>query len=141
YFIAFFGVMSVSWDRALRSRYGVRRTLAGRLERDITPAFVSLIIWTPVLYLFSWLPWFACENTVYRHAVGAKVEDTWLPDALQSWLYYQSSVLDFHSSLTTSAGNRHPWESKPWTWPMSLRPMLYYVEQGEQVPGCGEASC
>ena len=24
---------------------------------------------------------------------------------------------------------------------MSLRPMLYYVEQGEDVAGCGEASC
>lgn len=141
YFIAFFGIMSVAWDWALRSRYGVRRPLAGMLVRDATPAFVSLVIWPAVLHMFSWLPWFANENSVYRHAVGAKVEDTWLPDALQSWLYYQSSVLDFHSSLTTSAGNRHPWESKPWTWPMGLRPMLYYVEQGDQVAGCGEASC
>ncbi|MEH6381932.1 MAG: dolichyl-phosphate-mannose--protein mannosyltransferase, partial [Dietzia cercidiphylli] len=92
-------------------------------------------------HMFTWLPWFAGENSVYRHAVGSKVDDNWLPDSLQSWLYYQSSVLDFHSSLTTSAGNRHPWESKPWTWPMSLRPMLYYVEQGEDVTGCGQDSC
>src|SRR5699024_313678 len=29
YFIAFFGIMTVAWDWALRSRYGVRRPLAG----------------------------------------------------------------------------------------------------------------
>lgn len=141
YFIAFFGIMTVAWDWALRSRYGVRRPLAGALARDAVPAFITLVIWPAILHLFTWLPWFAGENTVYRHAVGSEVEDNWLPDAVQSWLYYQSSVLDFHSSLTTSAGNRHPWESKPWTWPMSLRPMLYYIEQGEGVAGCGEGSC
>ena len=141
YFIAFFGVMTVAWDWALRSRYGVRRPLLGALLRDAVPAFVSLVIWPAVLYMLTWLPWFAQENSVYRHAVGSKVQDNWLPDVLQSWLYYQSSVLTFHSSLTTSAGNRHPWESKPWTWPMSLRPMLYFVEQGDGVTGCGENSC
>ncbi|MCT2273454.1 dolichyl-phosphate-mannose--protein mannosyltransferase [Dietzia cinnamea] len=141
YFIAFFGLMTVAWDWALRSRYGIHRPLAGALLRDAVPAFLTLVIWPAILHLFTWLPWFAGENSVYRHAVPEKVADTWLPDALQSWLYYQSSVLDFHSSLTTSAGNRHPWESKPWTWPMSLRPMLYYVEQGEGVAGCGETTC
>src|SRR5699024_7677507 len=38
YFIAFFGIMTVAWDWALRSRYGVRRPLAGALVRDAPPA-------------------------------------------------------------------------------------------------------
>ena len=141
YFIAFFGLLAVAWDWALRSRYGIRRPLAGALLRDAVPAFASLVIWPVVVYLLSWLPWFADENAVYRHVVPSKVEDSWLPDSLQSWIYYQSSVLDFHSSLTNSAGNVHPWESKPWTWPMSLRPMVYFIEQGGHVTGCGEDSC
>ena len=141
YFIAFFGIMTVSWDWALRSRYGIVRPLAGALLRDAPPAFLSQVIWPVILHFFTWLPWFANENSVYRHSVDSQSDNDFLPDALQSWFYYQSSVLDFHSSLTTSAGNRHPWESKPWTWPMSLRPMLYYVEQGEGVTGCGETSC
>ena len=141
YFIAFFGLMTVAWDWALRSRYGVQRPIAGALLRDAVPAFLTLVLWPAILHMFTWLPWFANENSVYRHVVGDEVEDNWLPDSVQSWLYYQSSVLDFHSTLTTSAGNRHPWESKPWTWPMSLRPMLYYVEQGEGIAGCGETSC
>lgn len=141
YFIAFFGIMTVAWDWALRSRYGIVRPLTGALLRDAPPAFLSLVIWPVILHFFTWLPWFANENSVYRHSVDSQSDNDFLPDALQSWFYYQSSVLDFHSSLTTSAGNRHPWESKPWTWPMSLRPMLYYVEQGEGVTGCGETSC
>lgn len=141
YFIAAFGLLTVAWDWALRSRYAVRRPLAGTLVRDCIPAFLTLVIWPAILHMFTWLPWFANENSVYRHAVGGDGDGHWLPDSIRSWLYYQSSVLDFHSSLTTSAGNLHPWESKPWVWPMSLRPMLYYVEQGEEVTGCGEASC
>ncbi|MEO8816362.1 MAG: dolichyl-phosphate-mannose--protein mannosyltransferase, partial [Mycobacterium sp.] len=34
----------------------------------------------------------------------------------------------------------HPWESKPWAWPMSLRPVLYAIDQ-QNVPGCGSQSC
>ena len=145
YYIAFFGVMALAFDIALRSRYKVRAPLLGALTRDSVPAFASLVIWPAVLYMMSWLPWFRDENAVYRHVVGTKVDadSAWsfLPDSVQSWIYYQSSVMDFHSSLTNSAGNMHPWESKPWVWPMSLRPMLYYMEQGPEVSGCGQDSC
>ena len=145
YYIAFFGVMALAFDIALRSRYKVRAPLLGALTRDSVPAFASLVIWPAIVYMMSWLPWFRDENSVYRHVVGTKVDadSVWgfLPDSVQSWIYYQSSVMDFHSSLTNSAGNIHPWESKPWVWPMSLRPMLYYMEQGPEVGGCGEDSC
>ena len=49
-------------------------------------------------------------------------------------------MLKFHAGLTNSAGNHHPWESKPWTWPMSLRPVLYAIDNNN-VPGCGAQSC
>ena len=145
YYIAVFGVISVCFDIAVRARYGVRRPVAGMLLRDAIPAFASLVIWPAIVYMLSWLPWFANENSVYRHSVSSKLPADWsfgwLPDSLQSWLYYQSSVMEFHSSLTTSSGALHPWESKPWAWPMSLRPMLYYYEQGEHVTGCGQDEC
>ena len=147
YFMAFFGVLTVCWDLALRYRYGVRRPVLGTLVRDSVPAFLSIVVWPAVIYLLTWLPWFADENSVYRHVVGTKVPAdesgplSLLPGGLRSWIYYQSSVLDFHSSLTNSAGNLHPWESKPFTWPMGLRPMLYYIDQGTEVAGCGEDSC
>jgi dolichyl-phosphate-mannose--protein O-mannosyl transferase len=49
--------------------------------------------------------------------------------------------LAFHAGLTTESSGVHPWESKPWTWPMGLRPMLYHYASGEEITGCGAASC
>ena len=54
--------------------------------------------------------------------------------------HYSAKALQFHAGLTNSAGNYHPWESKPWSWPMSLRPVLYAIDQ-QNVPGCGAQSC
>ena len=51
--------------------------------------------------------------------------------------YFSSKVLEFHATLFTPRGNPHPWESKPWTWPMGLRPMLYSYVSGEQAGTCG----
>lgn len=145
YYMAVFGIVAVCFDIALRARYGVRRPVLGMLVRDAVPAFVSLVIWPAVVYMLTWLPWFADENSVYRHAVDSQLPDDWsfgwLPGAVQSWVYYQSSVIDFHASLTTSSGALHPWESKPWAWPMSLRPMLYFFEDGSQITGCGADEC
>lgn len=57
---------------------------------------------------------------------------------MRSLLYYQLNVLEFHTHLVTPK-IPHPWESKPWAWPMGMRPMLYYYESG--MPGCGRSSC
>lgn len=145
YYVAAFGVLAVCFDIALRARYGAKAPVLGMLLRDSVPAFASLVVWPSILYMLSWTPWFADENSVYRHVVGTKVPadafGSFLPDSVRSWIYYQSSVMDFHASLTNSAGNMHPWESKPWTWPMSLRPMLYFLEQGPDVHGCGQDEC
>ena len=54
--------------------------------------------------------------------------------------HYSAKALQFHAGLTNSAGNYHPWESKPWSWPMSLRPVLYAIDQ-QNVSGCGAQSC
>ena len=55
-------------------------------------------------------------------------------------LYFEGKVLAFHQGLTTQSAGAHPWESKPWSWPMGLRPMLYYYA-GDGVTGCGDAQC
>jgi dolichyl-phosphate-mannose--protein O-mannosyl transferase len=63
-----------------------------------------------------------------------------LPDAIRSLWHYSAKALQFHAGLTNAAGNYHPWESKPWSWPMSLRPVLYAIDQ-QNVSGCGAQSC
>lgn len=141
YFIAFFGVMTLAFDIAARRQYRVPRPWLGTLRRDTGPAVYALGLIPLGVYLASYARWFASETGVYRHEVGRTIgEGGLLPDAIRSLWYYTASVYRFHSGLTNAAGNHHPWESKPWTWPMSLRPVLYAIDQ-QNVPGCGAESC
>lgn len=131
YYMAFFGILSVAMDMALRRRYGVRWWFSGTILRDAVSAFCSIVILPAALYVWSWRAWFASETSVYRHALEDGTLDThpWLaklPESLAGFFYYHQSVLEFHSSLTTSTGHIHPWESKPWAWLVSARPVLYY---------------
>ena len=145
YFVAFFGVLSVMFDVAARRAFHVRRPWLGTAVRDLGPALWALVAVPIGVYLATYSPWFASETGIDRHAVGNEIGTggsfTFVPDALRSLWYYSGNVLKFHEELTNSAGNYHPWESKPWTWPMGLRPMLYYYADGDTVTGCGQTSC
>lgn len=131
YYMAAFGLLSVFADLVDRKRAGAGKPTLGALVRDTVPALGHLVAVPVGVYLLSWRSWFAEETSVYRH-LPADIRDTgipgtgWLPDAIQNWLHYQRGVLEFHGSLTTSGGHNHPWESKPWEWLWSGRPMLYY---------------
>jgi dolichyl-phosphate-mannose--protein O-mannosyl transferase len=143
YFLAFFAVMSLAFDVAARRSYRVPRPWLGTLRRDLGPTGYALVLIPFAVYLASYAPWFASETAVDRHEVGQSIgEHSWipLPDAIRSLWHYTYQAYHFHAGLTNAAGNHHPWESKPWTWPMSLRPVLYAIDQ-HNVPGCGEQSC
>jgi dolichyl-phosphate-mannose-protein mannosyltransferase len=62
------------------------------------------------------------------------IASTW-SNSLWQWTW---KMLDFHSHLLTPTdpAQRHPWESKPWTWPLGTRPVLYYSPA--DGTGCGE---
>lgn len=143
YYIVFFGLMSVFGDLALRRRYGVKRYVRGTLLRDTIPALGSLAVIPIALYIYSWRAWFGGETSVYRHAGqnGTITPDGTLyglPDAWSGWLYYHQSVLKFHETLTSSSGHSHPWDSKPWSWLVAARPILYYSSTGIN---CGSGKC
>ncbi len=143
YFVLFFGVMSVAFDVTARRQYRVPRPWLGTIRRDVGPALYTLLLIPFGVYVASYSMWFASETAVDRYEVGHSIgERAWYqpPDAIRSLWHYTAKAYDFHSGLTNSAGNHHPWESKPWTWPMSIRPVLYAIDQ-QDVPGCGAASC
>ena len=144
YFVAGFGLMTLALDVAARRAYRVPRPWLGVLRRDTGPAAYVFGVIPAGLYLLSYAPWFASETAVSRYEAGQEIgvrEHWWQPpDALRSLWHYTYKAFHFHSELTNAAGNHHPWESKPWTWPMSLRPVLYAIDN-EGVPGCGTASC
>ena len=144
YFIAAFGLLSVCFDVAARRAHGVIRPWRGTLLRDVGPALASLVLVPLLVYLGTYAGWFASEDGYDRYAVGNAVGTggpwSWIPDVLRALWHNQAESLQFHAELTNSAGNHHPWESKPWSWPMGLRPMLYYYADSG-VTGCGQNTC
>ncbi|WKD59608.1 putative dolichyl-phosphate-mannose--protein mannosyltransferase [Corynebacterium caspium DSM 44850] len=125
YYIIFFGILTLLW------------------RRGFFTVFISYALIPSALYLWSWRAWFASETGVYRHALsdGTVKESSllhMLPEAPASWLYYHFSVLKFHASLTTSSGHSHPWDSKPWSWLIASRPILYQ-QSGEYE--CSLGTC
>ncbi|HYB82890.1 MAG TPA: dolichyl-phosphate-mannose--protein mannosyltransferase [Mycobacterium sp.] len=143
YFVLFFSAMSLAFDVAARRQYQVPRPWLGALRRDLIPTAYALVLIPFVVYLASYAPWFASETAIDRHEVGLSIGPHGmipLPDAIRSLWHYAAKAFQFHAGLTNSAGNYHPWESKPWSWPMSLRPVLYAIDQ-QNVGGCGAQSC
>ena len=141
YFVVFFAALSLAFDVAARRHYRVPNPWLGVLRRDGAPTAYALGVIPLVVYMASYAPWFASETAIHRYEVGRSIgEGGPLPDALRSWWHYTYGIYRFHSGLTNAAGNYHPWESKPWTWPMSLRPVLYAIDQ-QNIPGCGAQSC
>ncbi|MEB3031611.1 dolichyl-phosphate-mannose--protein mannosyltransferase [[Mycobacterium] nativiensis] len=143
YFVLFFGAMSLAFDVAARRQYRVRRPWLGTMRRDLGPTAYAMALIPFGVYLASYAMWFASETGVDRHEAGQSIgyESRFpVPDALRSLWHYTYQAYHFHAGLTNAAGNHHPWESKPWAWPMSLRPVLYAIDQHD-VPGCGAQSC
>jgi dolichyl-phosphate-mannose-protein mannosyltransferase len=140
-----FAALTLLWDLTARRAAGVERPWAGTLRRDLGPALWALALIPVLTYLAGWWAWFGSETAVDRYAVGEKVgvggPFSFVPPALRGLWYYSGKVLEFHAGLTTQSQGAHPWESKPWTWPMGLRPMLYYYASGDQVTGCGAEDC
>ncbi|WP_256334800.1 dolichyl-phosphate-mannose--protein mannosyltransferase [Lentzea albidocapillata] len=140
WYIAAFGLLTVIWSALARRAAGVEQPWLGALVKDVLPSLGGLVAVPVLVYVATWFPWMASETGIDRHVVGGKVQDiAYIPDVLQSLWYNAKNVYKFHVELVTSETNRHPWESKPWTWPMGLRPMLYYYDNS--VTGCGAASC
>jgi dolichyl-phosphate-mannose-protein mannosyltransferase len=130
YWVAAFGLLIVIWDATARRSAGVRHPWIGAVWRDLLPGLWALLLVPVLVYLTTWWAWFGSETAVDRHLTG---------NALRSLWDYSGNVLNFHENLTTKPTEPHPWESKPWTWPMGLRPMLYYWDN--TTTGCGESQC
>jgi dolichyl-phosphate-mannose-protein mannosyltransferase len=143
YWVVAFGVLMIVWDLTGRRVAGVPRPVRGTVRRDLGWGLWALGLVPVLTYVSSWWAWFRDETATDRFEVGDKIgaDGPWsfLPDALRSLWYYHGKVLDFHAGLTTTASGMHPWESKPWSWPMGLRPMLYHY--AENVGGCGQQNC
>lgn len=136
YWIIAFAIVSLIWDISARRRYGIRHPASAVLRRDLLPTAWSLGIVPVATYLASYWAWFASETGWDRHVSGSDG----VTGALKSLITMTLAMLKTTAGIMTpeDAAERHPWESKPWAWPLSTRPVLYYLAGGEGTTGCGE---
>ena len=138
WFLAGFAVLSVLWDLSARRAAGVRRPFVGTIARDLPGAVGALAVAPIAAYLASWVGWFLGENSYGRHWADANAGYwSWLPGSIRSLLHYHSQMWSFHTGLSTP----HSYQSSPWGWLVTGRPVLFYYPSNPSPTGCGAATC
>ena len=113
------------------------------MRRDLFPTAYALLLIPFGVYLASYAPWFASETAIDRHEVGQSIGHTVeFPaarcDSLAVALHGQG--LRIPCRADEFRGQLPPVGIQTVGWPMSLRPVLYAIDQ-QNVPGCGAQSC
>src|SRR5690606_12062336 len=85
WFLAVFGLLTVGWDLAARRRARVLQPVRGTVQRDVVPAFVSLVPVAGLTYLATWASWFRSPGAYRRQWAALHPGEgvTWLPEALR----------------------------------------------------------
>ena len=132
WFLAFFAVLTLFWDRAAWREAGVRRPTRVVLRRGLPGALWALAVVPVLTYLASFTGWFLGETSQGKAWAQQNPETSfpWIPDALRSLWHEHAQWLEFHSNLSTP----HPWESGPWSWLVNGRPILFWNPQGLADP-------
>ncbi|WP_222265555.1 dolichyl-phosphate-mannose--protein mannosyltransferase [Modestobacter marinus] len=128
YFLALCAVLSLWWDRSAWREAGVARPAAVALRRGLPGATWALAVLPVLTYLATFTGWFRGENAQGRHwaALHPDTAVPWVPDALRSLWHMHGEWLRFHNGLSSP----HPWESGPWSWLVTGRPILLWNPQG-----------
>jgi dolichyl-phosphate-mannose-protein mannosyltransferase len=137
YFLAFFAVLSLFWDRAAWREAGIVRPTRTTVRRGLPGAVWALGIVPVLTYLASFTGWFLGESSQGRYWAQQHPDTSFgfVPDALRSLWHQHAEWLKFHNGLSTP----HPWESGPWSWLVDGRPILLWNPQkltdsaGEQI--------
>jgi dolichyl-phosphate-mannose-protein mannosyltransferase len=128
WFLAFFAILTLFWDRAAWREAGARQPTRAALRRGL-PGAVWALGTVPVLtYLASFTGWFLGE-TAQGKAWAQQNPDTafpFVPDSLRTLWHEHAKWLEFHNGLSSP----HPWESGPWSWLVDGRPILLWNPQG-----------
>jgi dolichyl-phosphate-mannose--protein O-mannosyl transferase len=128
WFLAFFAIASLLWDRTAWRDAGVPRPFVTALRRGLPGAAWALGVMPVLAYLASFTGWFLGETSQGK-AWAQQHPDTafgFVPDALRSLWHQHAEWLRFHNGLSTP----HPWESNPWSWLVTGRPILLWNPQG-----------
>jgi dolichyl-phosphate-mannose--protein O-mannosyl transferase len=127
YFLTFFALLSLWWDRSAWREAGVTRPTGVALRRGLPGAAWALGVLPVLTYLASFTGWFRGENSQGRHWADQHPDTAFrfVPGALRSLWHMHGEWLRFHNGLSTP----HPWESGPWSWLVDGRPILLWNPQ------------
>lgn len=138
WFLVGFGLLSLLWDVTARRAAGVSLPWAGSILHDLPGAVGSLGLAPVGAYLLTWTGWFLGENSYGRHWADTNAGYwSWLPPPIRSLLHYHAQMWDFHSGLSTP----HSYQSSPWGWLVTGRPVLFYYPSNPSPTGCGATTC
>ena len=126
YALAAFGLYVVITDALARRRAGIVLWPTDAVFRQGLASFLLMVGPALATYLVSWTGWFVTSGGYDRDAAA---------NPLVGLFEYHSSILGFHSGLSTS----HPYASPAWQWPLLLRPTAVWVER--QPNTCGAENC
>jgi dolichyl-phosphate-mannose-protein mannosyltransferase len=132
YFLAFFAVLSLWWDRSAWRAAGARRPTGVALRRGLPGAVWALGLLPVLTYLATFTGWFRGENSQGRHWADQHPDTAFpfVPGALRSLWHMHGEWLRFHNGLSSP----HPWQSGPWSWLIDGRPILLWNPQGLTDP-------
>jgi dolichyl-phosphate-mannose-protein mannosyltransferase len=138
YFLLGFGLLSVFMDWRARRAAGTRRWWLTSAVRDTPSAFMALVFAPVWAYLAAWTGWFRGETGYSRHWADSHAEYwSWLGRPLRGLIHYHWEMWNFHKGLDSP----HPYQSMPWSWLVSGRPVLFYYPSKPAPTGCGAATC
>ncbi len=128
WFLAFFAVLALFWDRAAWREAGVPSPTRTTLRRGLPGALWALAVVPVLTYLASFTGWFLGETSQGRHWAQQNPDTAFpfVPGALRSLWHEHAKWLEFHNGLSSP----HPWESGPWSWLVDGRPILLWNPQG-----------
>ena len=132
WFLAFFAVASLLWERDAWRNAGVLRPTRAAARWGLPGAVWALAVLPVLTYLASFTGWFLGETSQGK-AWAQQHPDTdypFVPDALRSLWHEHAQWLTFHNGLSTP----HSWESGPWSWLVTGRPILLWNPQGLTDP-------
>jgi dolichyl-phosphate-mannose--protein O-mannosyl transferase len=128
YFLAFFAILSLCWDRTAWRDAGVPRPTRVALRRGLPGAAWALGLLPVLTYVASFTGWFLGETSQDRHWADQHPDTAFpfIPGPLRSLWHMHAQWWTFHNGLDTP----HPWASGPWSWIVDGRPILLWNPQG-----------
>jgi dolichyl-phosphate-mannose--protein O-mannosyl transferase len=135
--IAFLGLLTLAFSFSTRRLLSVPNHVRRTVRRDAPLLFAALVLLPGIVYVASWIGWFATPGAYNRQwAATATVTGLMaaLPPALRSWVHYHGAIWNFHVHLTQG----HSYKANAWSWLVMGRPTSFYYSSKQP---CSSNSC